>query len=224
MLLALRATLLATGLLFALGADAQVRKLEPVDDGAGDPSWVRFKNQFVAALEKKDRKAVLDTLDPKVRNGEGRPDGVAEFRKAWDFDKSPDALFTELRRLLLLGSVYVREGKKPAELCAPYVTFKWPDDIDPLGGGAVLVRDALVKAKPANASGTVTTLSYDIVEVSDWEVKDDDAKSSQKWVKIKTKAGEGYLPEEQLRSAVEHRACFRRSGTGWKLTALLSGD
>lgn len=217
------ACLLAVLAAATAAAQAQVRKLEPVDEGAADPSWQQFRNRLMAALERKDAQVVLGTLDPKVRNGDGRPDGAAEFRKAWDFDKSPGPLYTELRRLLSLGSVYVRVEKKPAELCAPYVTFKWPADVDPLNHGAVLVRDALVKAKPGNRADTVTTLGHDLVEVSDWEVADEDPKSPQKWVKIVTKAGPGYLPEEQVRSAVEHRACFRRGKDGWRMTVLLSG-
>ncbi|MGH8616411.1 MAG: hypothetical protein ACREUW_01870 [Burkholderiales bacterium] len=218
------ACLLAAFTCAPVTTQAQVRKLEPVDEGAADPTWQQFRNRLMAALERKDAKAVLGTLDPKVRNGEGRPDGVAEFRKAWDFDKNPGSLYTELRRLLSLGSVYVREEKKPAALCAPYVTFKWPDDVDPLNHGAVLVRDALVKTKPGNRSDTVTTLGHDLVEVTDWEIVDEDPKSPQKWVKIVTRAGPGYLPEEQVRSAVEHRACFRRGANGWRMIVLLSGE
>jgi len=205
-------------------APAQERKFEPVDEGAADPSWLQFRTRLMTALERKDAKAVLGTLDPKIRNGEGRAEGIAGFRKIWDFDKDPGRLYTELRRLLSLGSVYVQEYKPPPVLCAPYVTFKWPDDVDPLGHGAIIVREALVKAKPGNRSDTVAMLGPVLVEVTDWEVADEDPKSPQKWVKITTKAGPGYVPEEQLRSAVEHRACFRRSSTGWRMVVLLSGD
>jgi len=218
------ASLLAVFACVPVTTQAQVRAFDPVDEGAADPSWLQFRTRLMTALERKDSKFVLGTLDPRIRNGEGRADGLAEFRKVWNFDKDPGHLYTELRRLLSLGSVYVREDKKPAELCAPYVTFKWPDDVDPLGAGAIIVREALVKAQPGNRSDTVATLGHVLVEVADWEVADEDPKSPQKWVRIATKAGPGYVPEEQVRSAVEHRACFRRSGNGWRMTVLLSGD
>lgn len=220
----LSACLLAVFAAVPAAAPAQERKFEPVDAGAADPSWLQFRTRLMTALERKDAKFVLGTLDPKIRNGEGRADGVAEFRKVWNFDKDPGHLYTELRRLLSLGSVYVQEDKKPAALCAPYVTFQWPDDVDPLGHGAIIVREALVKARPGNRADTVATLGHALVEVADWEVPDEDPKSPQKWVKIATRAGAGYVPEEQMRSAVEHRACFRRSGNGWRMVVLLSGD
>lgn len=218
------ACLLAVLAAVPIAATAQERAFEPVDAGAADPSWLQFRTRLMTALERKDAKFVLGTLDPKIRNGEGRADGVAEFRKVWNFDKDPGHLYTELRRLLSLGSVYVQEDKKPVALCAPYVTFKWPDDVDPLGHAAIIVREALVKAKPGNRADTVATLGHALVEVADWEVPDEDPKSPQKWVRIATKAGPGYVPEEQVRSAVEHRACFRRSGSGWRMVVLLSGD
>ena len=215
---------LALGAL-GLPAHAQLVALPLVDEGAADASWQRYRRTLSVALERQDRQFVLATLDARVRNGEGRPDGIAAFRKAWDFDHDPQALFTELRELLSLGSVYVREAGKPVELCAPYVPFKWPEEVDPLNHGAVLIRDALIKAAPSQQSATITRLGQVIVGVDDWEVEDLAAPGArQKWVKVVTPAGAGYLPEEQIRSAVEHRACFRRSAQGWKLTSLFAGD
>ena len=69
------ACLLAVLAAATAAAQAQVRKLEPVDEGAADPSWQQFRNRLMAALERKDAKVVLGTLDPKVRNGDGRLGG-----------------------------------------------------------------------------------------------------------------------------------------------------
>ncbi len=201
------------------------RAFDPVDEAAGDATWVRFKNQLAEAIERQDRKFVLSVLDPKIHNGPGIEDGIAAFRKEWDFDGEPKLFWTELRRLLFLGSVYVKDDKGPQLVCAPYVTFRWPDDLDGILYGALIARNVLVKAKPDSNSDTVATRSYGIVGVKDWEVADAAPKSTQKWVKIVLKGGaDGYVPEEQLRAPFEHRACFQRQKDGWKMVSLVGGE
>jgi hypothetical protein len=222
-----RRFLCSVALLVGLSQDAgaQQLKLPPVDEAAADISWVRFRNELLTALEKHDKNFVLGIVEAKIDNGEGVPKGVAEFRKQWDFDGDAGALWPELRKILFLGSVYVTErAGRARQVCAPYVAIKWPEDYDPYSGGAIISRDALVKDRPSAASRTLATLSYDLVRVADWEVADDDRTSTQKWVKITIKPGTGYVPEEQIRSAIEHRACFLRTSTGWKLTALFAGE
>jgi hypothetical protein len=69
----------------------------------------------------------------------------------------------------------------------------------------------------------VQVLSYDIVTISDWEVSDKAADVKQRWVKVKVRNGEGYVPEEQIRSPVEHAACFVKTEGGWRMTGLAPG-
>ena len=200
------------------------RPFDPVDEAASDTNWVRFKNQLGEAIERQDRKFILSILDPKIHNGPGIESGVAAFRKEWDFDADPKLFWTELRRLVFLGTVYLKEDKGPQLVCAPYVTFKWPDDLDGILYGAIISRNVLVKAKPDSNSDTVATRSYGIVGVRDWEVADIFPKSPQKWVRIVFNGGEGYIPEEQIRAPFEHRACFQRVKDGWRMMSLVGGE
>ena len=101
--------------------------------------------------------------------------------------------------------------------------MKWPDDIDPFDHGAITAREALVKSAPASDADTVATLSYDIVPVTDWEIPDRAADAKQKWVKIRLKDREAYVPEEQIRSPIEHRACFVKTESGWRMVAFVVG-
>ncbi len=230
---ALKRRILLTSLLLlcaAIGewsapAAAQQVKLLPVDEAAADISWVRFRNQLLTALARRDKSFVLSIVDAKVDNGPDSPKGVAEFKKEWEFDGAAAALWPELSKILFLGSVYVTErGGRSQQVCAPYVAIKWPEEYDPASGGAIISKEVLVKERPSAASRTLATLSYDLVPVTDWEVADDDRSAPQKWVKVTVKAGSGYVPEEQIRSALEHRACFRRTSAGWKLTVLFAGE
>ncbi|MFN7087132.1 MAG: hypothetical protein ACK4N4_10980 [Burkholderiales bacterium] len=204
-------------------AAAQEMKLPPVDEAATDMSWAHFRNRLLDALAKKDRKFVLGVVDRNVRNGIDGARGIAEFAKLWDIDAEDTPLWRELSAALFLGSAYRKLDKGPVEVCAPYVLPKWPEKFDPHAYGVIVTREVLVKAAPSSASATLATLEYDLVAVSDWEVADAAAEMRQRWVKIKVKEGEGYVPEEQIRSPIEHTACFVKKPNGWRLTAMGAG-
>jgi hypothetical protein len=117
----------------------------------------------------------------------------------------------------------MRNGKT-RELCAPYVYYQWPRALAGDASGAIIAKEALLKAKPATTAVTLGTLSYDLVAVADWEVADDNKESAQKWVKLKAGSREGYVPEEHVRSPLEYRACFANIGTRWRMTSLEVGE
>jgi hypothetical protein len=204
-------------------AVAQEVKLHRVDEGANDPSWTRFKARLLEATEKRDQKFILGVVDAKIRNMSGK-DGSAEFRKLWDLRSADSPLWVELPKLLFLGGVFIKRDKGSHEYCAPYVHFKWPDHAPADASGAILAGDVLMKARPSAAAETLQTLSYDLVKAVDWEVADEDKENRQKWVKIQIGAKAGYVPEEQIRSPLEYRACFVRSEAGWRMTGLEVGE
>jgi hypothetical protein len=209
------------GVLAALPGRAQESRLLPVDEAAKDPSWASFKNRLLAALSKRDRKFVLSILDPNVRGGAER--GIPEFRKQWELDSDTSPLWQELPAVLFLGAAYVKHDKGPRELCTPYVSVRWPQDIDAFAGGALIAKEVFVKTAPSSTSDTLAILSYHLVEVRDWEVADQSADSKQKWVLVRIPKGEGYVPEEQIRSPIEHTACFVKTANGWRLTGFAPG-
>ena len=220
---ALRGLLAVALLAAAAGVPAQQARLLPVDEGAQDPNWMRFRARLLDALAGHDQKFVLGILDARVRNISGK-DGIAEFRRLWEPQSANSVLWSELAKVLFLGSVYVKRDNGESEVCAPYVYYQWPLDDAGDAYGAVIAKEALLKAKPAADAPTLKALSYDLVKVLDWEVADEDKASKQKWVQVKTDAGAGYLPEEQVRSPLEYRACFARQGAAWRLTGLEVGD
>jgi hypothetical protein len=202
---------------------AQERRLEPVDEAAKDASWNGFKKRLLAAIDKRDRKFILGMLDKNVRSGLEGGRGVTEFRKQWELDSEASPLWQELRAVVALPAAYHRPDKGRTELCVPYVAVRWPQDMDAFKGGAIIANDVLVKSTPSATSETVATLSYNMVEVADWEVDDRDADSKQKWVRIWLKSGMGFVPEEQIRSPIEHTACFVKGETAWRLVGFGPG-
>ena len=218
---ALPVLLVSATLVFATlsGAGAQERKLPLVDEGAADVSWLRFKKQLMSAIEKRDKQFVLSILDRNVRNQDERARGIANFRKQWELDTDDSPLWRELAQALQLGAAYITRDKGQRELCAPYLLGRWPEDIEPFKHGVMISRDAPVQAEPSAASASIGALSYDIVTVSDWEMDDKAPGVKQKWVKIRYRGRDGYVPEEQIRSPIEQAACFVKTGGGWRMTA-----
>jgi len=143
-----------------LPVHAQELRLLPVDEAAKDQSWMTFKNRLITALSKRDRKFVLSILDPNVRGGAESARGIPEFRKQWELDSDASPLWQELPAALFLGAAYVKHDKGPRELCAPYVSVRWPQDIDAFAGGALIAKEVFVKTAPSTASDTLATLSY----------------------------------------------------------------
>ena len=212
---ALASCVLAAAL--ALPAYAQERKLPLVDEAAGDASWLRFKKRLAAAIASRDKQFLLSILDRNVRNQTEKTRGIAEFRKQWELDTPDTPVWRELETALQLGSAYMKRDKGARELCAPYVLAKWPPDVTPFDHGVVISRDSTVQAEPSTTSAALGRLSYDIVEVIDWEI-DDKTDARQKWVRIRHAKRDGYVLEEHVRSPIEQAACFVKSGNGWKMT------
>ena len=215
----MKTLLVCAAIFLATGAGAtwsQDRKLPPVDEAAADLTWQRFKKRLLSAIDKRDKQFLLSILDKNVRNQDERTRGVAHFRKQWELDTDDSPVWKELATALQLGGAYIVRDKR-RELCAPYLLGRWPDDLEPFKNGVVISRDAAVQAEPSNQSNALGTLSYDIVNVIDWEV-DDKANPNQKWVRIRYRTRDGYIPEEQIRSPIEQAACFVKSGNGWRMT------
>jgi len=198
---------------------SQEGKIEPHDEALTDASWAAFRARLLAAVEKRDRQFVLSVLDPGIRNGAAAPRGIAEFRKQWELDSNSGVFWSLLPSALSVGSAYLERRNRPRELCAPYLLGKWPVSVDPSVYGAISARDTMVKAGPSWDTDTLTRLSYEIVRVTDWEVPDLDPGFKQNWVRIRLlKEGTGFVPEEQIRSPIEHSACFIRTARGWRMT------
>jgi hypothetical protein len=198
---------------------SQEGRITPHDEALTDASWAAFRARLLTAIEKRDRRFVLGVLDPNIRNGADAPRGVAEFRKQWELDANTGVFWRLLPSALSVGSAYLERRNRPRELCAPYVLGKWPATVDPSVYGVISARDTMVKAGPSWDTDTLTRLSYEIVRVTDWEMPDLDPGFKQNWVRIRLlKEGTGFVPEEQIRSPVEHSACFIRTARGWRMT------
>jgi hypothetical protein len=86
-----------------------------------------------------------------------------------------------------------------------------------------VAADVLVKSEPSSQSRTLLTLTHDLVKVEDWEVPDTLPGFPQKWTRIEVPGGSGYVPEQQIRSPIEHMACFAEQRGQWRLVSFTAG-
>jgi len=204
-------------------AHAQELPFAPVDEGSADINWLNYKNRLVDALEARNRPVVLAAIDPNVYNGPEQKPGLAEFRRRWDFDDDRSPLWEELPKALALGGAYVKDEQGRARFCAPYVAAKWPTTVDPFAFGAIVSADVLVKTEPSSEARTMARLTHELVRVEDWEVPDNTPGFPQKWTRIELRGSPGYVPEQQIRSPIEHMACFAAPGGAWRLVSFTAG-
>jgi len=213
-----------------MGGASRASKLYPVDEGPKDRSFVAFRSKLIDAAKKRDQRFLLNHLDshvltspfsalmPRSRDG-GR--GIDLFKRTWHPENSKSDLWPELIRVLSLGGAFKSgespyEGLAPAgrEFVAPYVRSQWPDSQYPDSEeyGAILGKRVPLRRRPTSAAPVVDVLSYDIVKTG--EVNED-------WVQIVTPKGkQGYVAQDQIRSAADTEAHFARKDGRWVMTCL----
>src|SRR5688572_20942566 len=99
-------------LLLALAASGQERYLRPVDEAEKDASFVAFRTKLIAAAERKDGRYILSIVDPKIQNGFGGRDGIANFRRDWKLDRHDSAFWQEFLEVVKNGGSFIGEGTK----------------------------------------------------------------------------------------------------------------
>ena len=216
---------LAYGCALALAAAAHAQGIvfAPIDEAADNVGWQKYKARLMSALDARDRSALLGVIHPDVDNGPDQTRGLEEFRRRWSLDDEKSPVWRELGKAVGLGGAFVRSERGESRYCTPYVAAKWHTDFDPFRFGAIVLAEVLVKSAPSSGARTIARLTYELVPVEDWEVPDITPGFPQKWTRIRIQGSSGYIPEEQIRSPIEHMACFAARGSDWRLVSFTAG-
>ncbi|HEX6097068.1 MAG TPA: SH3 domain-containing protein [Thermoanaerobaculia bacterium] len=182
-------------------------KLAFLDEAAKDPSFVTYRDQLLAAVRARDKKAVLALSDPSIRTSFGGDGGAAELEHVLTED-----LFQELEQILALGGTF-REGM----FWAPYVYSAWPEPHDAFETLAVIAEDVPLRESADAGAPAIATLSRDLVKRGQG--------APGPWTKVETADGKtGFVESKLVRSPVDYRAGFIKSDAGWRMNALVAGD
>jgi hypothetical protein len=213
---------------FSINGIAQKeRYITPVDEGKNDASFNKFRENFIAAVKRRDVKFLLDTLDRDVKGSFGGHDGISDFRRLWKLDKPNSLLWNELLIVLTNGGNFVKEaGIKNKQFCAPYSFTMFPSDLDGFEYQMIFGNNVNLRARPDLKAETIAQLSYNVVRV-DYEnsVADKKREGEYAWLKIETLGGKkGFVSADFVRSPIDYRGCFEKINGKWKMTFFLAGD
>jgi len=194
------------------------RKLLPVDEASSRPDFLKFRTQLQAAVARHDMVAVLDVLDPEIKNSFGGDDRIEGFKEIWQI-KAPDTkLWKELGAVLALGGSF--DGAN--EFTAPYVFSKWPDDIDAFEYVAVIGSNVRIRTAPSSTAPTAETVSYAILQLDEETLRTDWMHGE--WTAVKVNGRKAYIATRLIRSPIDYRARFTYSDRRWRLSIFLAGD
>jgi len=179
----------------------------PVDEGAADPTFAKYREALRAAIASRNEKELLALADPKIRTSFGGDQGLKlSDSKIWD----------ELARAIALGGAFRGEGADRM-FWAPYVYSSWPESIDAFTHVAAVRDDVPLREQPAADAAVVDTLRWTIVELI--------PSDSASWRHVRTPGGKtGWVEAAGVRSPIGYRAGFRQVDGQWKMNAFVAGD
>lgn len=195
-----------------------VGTLFPVDEGASDASFAAFRGDLKATIERQDTAALLAVVDPHIRVSFGDDNGIGAFRRAW---LGPDAhgdVWQELGDLLALGGVFRSESL----FVAPYTFAVFPEDLDGFEHVVVTGTDVPLRAAPLDDAAVVATVSHAIFRLHRNQTL---ARGLDGWTAVERGAAEpAFVESRAVRSPLDYRAFFTRSGGAWRMSLLVAGD
>lgn len=212
---------LLLSLLLATPALPQVGKLLPSDEAAKDPELFAVRARLQAAVARHDAEAVLALVDPNIKIGFGGNDGVAQFQRSWNLPSPDSRLWDELGTVLALGGSFQGEDN----FVAPYIYKSWPEAFDSFEHVAVLGTGVRVRAEPSLQGAVLTSLSFDIVKLSQSGRSRLNPQQAEEWTAVELRGGRtGFISSRFVRSPVDYRAFLSRQGGRWRLTFFVAGD
>ena len=195
---------------------SRVLRLPPTDECAADRSFVEFRRGLLAAIERRDRDAVLAVVTDDIQTDFGGGAGRDEFARAWQLDRAADSpLWSELGDALRLGC-----GRHPGteELYAPSMFVAEEAFADPFTAAVAVKSGTELRSAPDGGGELIGTLDWDVLTVPEW---DQDAA----WQRVETADGRsGYVRTADIRSPIDYRAAFEQIDGRWRMVAFIAGD
>ena len=125
-----------------------------------------------------------------------------------------DTFWADLATALALGGTF----QSPDSFVAPYVFAAWPERFDSFECGAVTGDRVRVRASSEPGSAILAAVSYRIVQVLP-----DQRDAATTYVRVPGGVT-GFIASPFVRSPIDHRAIFQKTGGQWRLRAFVAGD
>jgi hypothetical protein len=210
--LALVSILLAAAPLRAASLPAT---LPPIDQCKGDPSFVKFRSTLTHVVARKEKKALLAMLSPRVTVNFGGGTGTRAFLDQWSFDEpdDPDGIWATLKTLLSLGCARDKAVRIIPSIDAqmePYYDAL-NDEVGLILPGAKLYKEAGVEARNPK------TTPYTLAPIT--------SRAGDLFMGVKLPDGrEGLIDEHLLYEPLGYRLMIEKLRGKWMITAFVAGD
>jgi len=190
------------------------------DEGARDPSFQAFRQQFIGALHRHDVAFVRNILDPQIRLGFDGDDGLNGFDREWHIGDSTSEFWTLMSALVSRGASY---DAKTRTFTAPYTFYRWPRGYD--SEKTFIVFDAAkVYAEPTSSSKVIGTFSKEVVQYIEW-VGNNTSPPELQWIKVRATDGlTGFVRPSSVYGMYGWRVAFQKKNGQWRLVFLGKGD
>ena len=200
--------MLLLALVAALGPD----RLPPVDECAGNRSFVEFRNQLRRTIDRRDAKALLAVVADDVHASLGGHIGKKDFVELWGLKRPRGSkIWAELGEALRLGCT-MRNGAATAPSMEDQIGDRDAFETRVALPGAVLRRRA------ADGSAVIARLNWDVLTIRGiWD--------GGPWVPVRLDDGRsGYVRDALARSPIDYRAWFHKRDGRWIMAGFLAGD
>ena len=202
----------ASALLLALAAVSSL-KLPPVDQCAGDPSFVKFRAELVAIAEERDVPAILAALADDVLVDFGGGTGRDAFARNWELDRPCDSRLWEKLGSALLRGCAVSEKHRIAPSSVTQLDPKLDAYTTMIAG-----RDVILQSAPSDDAPAVARLSWDVLTLVE-------AGHPEGWFAVGMADGtKGFVRRDAVRSPLDFRIVMERIRGRWAITAFVGGD
>ena len=196
----------------ALQADAVVR-MPPVDQCTSDAGFAAFRASLQTAIARRDGAFILSIIPEDILVNFGGERGREAFARRWRLDAADSPFWEELRATLALGC-----WREADDYESPSLGPQLADDYDPFEVLVAVRSGAAMRVRPDEAAEPIATLDWDVLLFRDVETPED-------WMAVRMADGrEGFVRRDDVRSPIDYRAHFGRSGGRWQMHLFIAGD
>lgn len=202
------------------------KKVIPIDQAEVNSDFFTFRQELQKALENKDLDFLLSHLDDNIKLTFGGRYGKQDFIKLWNLSENPENsdVWQTLLEVIKLGGKFADNQR--TSFIAPY-TFLAEEIEDPFEDMIIIGENITVRKTPSLQGKILGFLSYDVVKVVYGANSPSETINGEThpWIKIKTTEGvTGYVYGKYIRSPIDYRVDFVKTGNTWKMVFFIAGD
>jgi len=192
-------------------------KVFPIDQSSKDISLIKFKNEILNAIEKKDTNFIVSVLDTNILNSFGGNGGIQEFWDMWQIEDPNTSFWNELKKVFTMGGTFIDNNKNMFAM--PYLFSIWPEDLDPFTYVAAINKNVELYESPSKKSKIIKKISYEILMLVDFE------EENNNWKNVMTlDSVYGFIQKDFIRSPIDYRVVLQKEKDKWKIISFVAGD